>query len=93
LGKQQANLRLLSGFGEQLADCALEKWMDEQRIEFAQRHEDEPATVHARMRHYEIRFVDDPLAIEQDIQIDGSGTRSVLLIPPECVLDLPKNGQ
>jgi hypothetical protein len=47
--------------------------MDEQRIEFAQRHEDEPATVHARMRHHKIRFVDDPLAVEQDIQIDGSG--------------------
>ena len=52
--------------------------MQEQRVEFAQRHEDEPATVHARMRHHEIRFVDDPLAVEQDIQIDGPGARSIV---------------
>jgi hypothetical protein len=41
--------------------------VQEQRIEFAQRHEDEPALMHARMRHYEIWLVDDPLAVEQDI--------------------------
>jgi hypothetical protein len=41
--------------------------MYEQRIEFTQRHEDEPALMHARMRHHEIRFVDNPLAVEQDV--------------------------
>jgi hypothetical protein len=47
--------------------------MHEQRIEFAQRHENEPALVHARMRHHEIGFVDDSLAVEQDVQVDGPG--------------------
>ena len=47
--------------------------MQEQRIEFAQRHEDEPALVHSRMWHHEIWFIDNPLAVEQNVQIDGSG--------------------
>ena len=47
--------------------------MHEERIEFTQRHEDKPAMMHARMRHHEIWFVDNPLAVEQDVQIDGSG--------------------
>jgi hypothetical protein len=47
--------------------------MQEQRIELAQRHEDESAQMHSRMRHHEIRFVDNPLAVEQDVQIDGPG--------------------
>ncbi len=47
--------------------------MHEQRIELAQRHEDKPAIVHAGMRHHQIRFVDNLLAVEQDVQIDGSG--------------------
>jgi hypothetical protein len=51
----------------------MERWVQEQRIEFAQRHEDEPALVHARMRYHEIWFVDDPLAVKQDVQIDGPG--------------------
>ena len=59
--------------GKQLADCALEHWMHEQRIELAQRHEDKPAIVHAGMRHHQIRFVDNLLAVEQDVQIDGPG--------------------
>jgi hypothetical protein len=67
------DLRLLPGLGEQLADRTLEGWMYEERIEFAQWHENEPALVHARMRHHEIRFVDDSLAIEQDVQVDGPG--------------------
>ncbi len=67
--------------------------MDEQRIEFAHRHEDEPATVHARMRHHEIRFVDDLLAVKQNVQIHSSGARSVLLIASERALDLPEYSQ
>ncbi len=47
--------------------------MQEQRIEFAQGHEDEPALVHSRVWHHEIRFIDNPLAIEQNVQIDGPG--------------------
>ena len=47
--------------------------MHEEWVEFAQRHEDEPSLMHARMRHYEVRIVDHPLAIEQDVQIDGPG--------------------
>ena len=67
--------------------------MQEQRIEFAQGHEDEPALVHARMWHHEIRFVDHPLAVEQDVQIDGPGARPIVLIPVERVFDLPEDGQ
>ena len=67
--------------------------MQEQRVEFAQRHEDESALVHSRMRHYKILLVDHPLAVEQNVQIDGSGPRSILLIPAERSLDLPEDGQ
>jgi hypothetical protein len=50
----------------------LEYRMHEERIEFTQRHEDESALMHARMRHHEIRLVDDVLTVQQDVQIDGS---------------------
>lgn len=55
------------GHSEQLVDGAVKYRMHEERIEFTQRHEDKPAMVHARMRHYEIWFVDNPLAVEQDV--------------------------
>ena len=67
--------------------------MHEERIEFTQRHEDKPAMVQARMWHHEIWFVDDPLAVEQDVQIDGPGARSVLLIPAERALDFTEDSQ
>ncbi len=66
--------------------------MPEQRVEFAQRHEDKPALVHAGMRHDEIRFVDHSLAVEQDVQIDGPGAGSMVLIPAERMLDFPHDG-
>ena len=67
--------------------------MHKERIEFTQRHEDKPAMVHAGMRHHEIWFVDDLLAVEQDVQIDGSGAGSVLLVPAERSLDLTEYSQ
>src|SRR6476660_8510993 len=67
--------------------------MQEQRVELAQRHEDEPPLVHARMRHHEIRFVDHPLAVEQYIKIHSPGARSIVLITAERMFNLPEDGQ
>ena len=67
--------------------------MQKQRVEFAQRHEDEPALMHARMRHHEIRFVDHLLAVKQYVQIDGPGARSIVLITAERMFNLSEYGQ
>ena len=80
---------MLPNLGEQLADRALECWMQEQRVEFAQWHEDEPSLMQARMWHYEIRLVDHPLAVKQHIKIDGPGARSIILITAESMFDFP----
>src|SRR6185503_2190678 len=67
--------------------------MHKERIEFTQRHEDKPSMVHARMRYHEIWFVDNPLPVEQDVQIDGSGARSVFLISAKRAFDFLENIQ
>jgi hypothetical protein len=74
LGEQQADLGLIVDFSEHLVDCALSGRMDEQRIEFAQGHEYEPALMEARMRDGQSRLIDHPPAIEQDVEVDCSGT-------------------
>ena len=66
--------------------------MYEQRVKFAQWHEDKSALVHPGMRHHKVRFVDDLFAVEQNIQIDGPGAGSIVRVPAKCEFDLPQNG-
>lgn len=47
--------------------------MDRIRGDFGQRHEDETAQVHGRMRNCKFWSFDYEIAIENDIQIDHAG--------------------
>lgn len=67
--------------------------MHPERIEFAQGHEDESALMQPRMRHREVGLVDDQLAVEEDVQIDGSGPRSIIFIPSKRALNLTEDHQ
>ena len=67
--------------------------MDPVRIEFGHWCQDEPPLMETGMRNGELRGVDDPLSIEQNVQIHGPGNVFQLGVAPEAPLGFPANGQ
>jgi len=67
--------------------------MDQKRIEFVERDQDEPPLVKPRMGNRQSRFIDDAVAVEQQIEIDGAGTGPVGLVAAQCLLDFPEDGE
>ena len=67
--------------------------MDPVRIEFGHRHQDEPPLMKTGMRNGELRGVDDPLSIEQHVQINGAGSVSQPGVTTQAPFRFPANGQ
>jgi len=73
LRKEQADFGGIFDLGEHLVDGSLKYRVHPERVKLAQGHEHETALMQPGMRNHEIRFVGHPLAIEQDIEVDGPG--------------------
>ena len=67
--------------------------MDPVRIEFGHRHQDESPLMETGMRNGEQRGLDDPLSIEQQIQINGAGHVSKRGVTTEASFRFLANGQ
>jgi len=67
--------------------------MDPVRIEFGHRRQDEPPLMETGMRNGERRGLDDPLSIEQQIQINRAGGVACLGVTTESPFRFPANGQ
>lgn len=62
--------------------------MDPERIQFIQRHENEPAVMEARVWDRHPWFLDDALTVEENVEVDRSRAGTVVLISSERSLDL-----
>lgn len=65
--------------------------MDPERIQFVQRHENEPAVMEARVRDRHSWFLDDAFTIEKYVEVDRSRTGTIILISSERSLNLLKD--
>jgi len=62
--------------------------MDPERIQFIQRHENEPAVMEARVWDSQPWFLDDALTVEENVEVDRSRARTVVLISSKRSLNL-----
>jgi hypothetical protein len=80
-------------FGEMGGEGASSEWMVEVGGDFAQRREDEAAVVHMRMRQLQIGAVDNPFAMEQQIEVEGARPPADMALAPMLVFDFVQGRQ